>query len=151
MARQIEYFLPCFLVVLTALCLGLVGVATYFYMQGPGGAYWTLMPATVTLPTSLTTTGTGATPPPPPVTLSLRPPACPLAVCELRDDIVAYCDDADATSLCIVDDLRPSCSLGTCAGDSERCAATAGYLLTFQCDCTCAIGGNDVRLTAAAQ
>jgi len=134
MARQIEYFLPCFLVVFASLCLGLVGLASYFYMQGPGGVQWLPDTPPPTVPFAAPTV---APPPPPPVLISLHSADCPLQLCELRDIVVEWCDQPGASddSLCIIDDLRPTCVLGTCV--RGRCEAEPAYLLTHQCECRC--------------
>ena len=128
MTRQSDYFLPCFLVVFTALCFALVGVASYFFLQGPGGlAFIAPLPEPPASPA-----------PTPSVVVSLAAPACPEHVCAVFDSNLPSSEVGLCPApACIIDDLRPLCILGQCADDGTCANADDDFATPFQCDCAC--------------
>ena len=143
---QTSFFPPCFATVFAAVFLGLVAAFSYYYVRTPSGAHFMAM---ATSTSGFTTTTAAATPAPsPPLMVALRVPACPLALCEARQRVVTSCTDEEAATYCILDELRPVCSVGQCS-DAGACESDVALATTrFQCDCRCDDGQRTLVATS---
>jgi len=122
-----QFFPPCILLVATAACLAIIGLWSFYFVQGPDGAAFTPAPPTMS--------PSPAPPPAPTAILALGATACSAQVCEAQP--VTMCNATSVNAFCIVDDLRPICTLGLCA-TNDNCVPTEDLVtLTFACSCTC--------------
>ena len=130
-----RFFPPCFLLLATVACLAIIGVWSYYFVQGPDGSAFTPAP-----PTSAPTAASPTNEPTDTPALFLGSVECPRQVCEVRPVFVAQCNASSINAFCMVDDLRPLCTLGVCQTHQERveCMPTVDLVsVTFACSCTC--------------